>query len=66
MSQHTYGHWRVRAGAVFGTMFGVGLLLRLFGPFGRAPAAELWAYTAVACLGFALLTWGLVARRDGR
>jgi hypothetical protein len=62
MSQHKYGDWRVRAGAVFGTMFGLGLVLRLFGPFGRAPAAELRAYAAVACLGFALLTWGLLDR----
>lgn len=59
-----YGDWRVRVGAVFGVMFALGLLLRLFGPFERAPAAELWAYAVVTCLGFALLTWGLVTRRD--
>jgi len=63
MTRHKYGDWRVRAGAVFGTMCGVGLLLRA--SFGRAPAAELWAYAVVACLGFALLTWGLIDRRDG-
>jgi hypothetical protein len=64
MSQRKYRDWRVRAGAVFGTMFGLGLLLRLFGPFGRAPAAELWAYAVIAFLGFALLTWGLRDRRE--
>jgi len=64
MRQHT-GDWRVRAGAVLGTVFGLGLLLRLFGPFGRAPAAEVWAYAAVACLGLALATWGLVDRHEG-
>lgn len=59
------GYWRVRAGAVFATMFGVGLLLRLFDPFGRAPGAELAVYGAAACIGLALMTWGLMERRNG-